>query len=123
MRHRISDKRLNRDKDHRKALLRGLSTELLLRGKIETTLAKAKAVRPYVEKLVTKAKDDGRGRVLRLSKDITNVDALKRLFAEIAPKFSARRGGYTRIVKLARRLGDRAQTARIEFVSEGKNER
>lgn len=120
MRHNVFGKKLGRDKDHRKALLRNLSASLILNGKIETTLDKAKFVRPYVEKLVTKAKKGTYSSVPSLRKDLPSKQALRALFSDVAPGFSLRLGGYTRIIKLGNRLGDNASMARIEWVEDMK---
>lgn len=121
MRHRVGKKHLNRDTDHRKALLRNLSKSLITFGSVETTLAKAKFVQPYVEKLVTKAK---RGpdftNINRVNAKLRSHEALKILFEDIAMRFSERNGGYTRVVKLGFRKGDRAPMARIEWVESPK---
>ncbi len=117
MRHRVAKKKLNRDTDHRKALIRNLSRSLILEGKIETTLAKAKYVQPYVEKLVTKAKKGSDFNNLNnLNAKLRSNKALDVLVKELAPKYTSRSGGYTRIVKLGFRDGDKAPMARIEWV-------
>lgn len=121
MRHRVAKKKLNRTSSHRKALLRNLSTALLEHGKVETTLAKAKFVRPYIEKLVTKAKKDSSfTTVQRVKARLYSDDVVRKLFEEIVPKYKTRNGGYTRIVKLGFRDGDKAEMARIEFVEDKK---
>lgn len=125
MRHRVVKKILGRDKDHRKSLISNLSTQLIENEKINTTLAKAKALRPKFEKIVTKAvkahnSDDKIFKfntVKALRKDIKSEKAIRKLMEEIAPKFSTRQGGYTRIIKTGERSGDRAPTARIELVT------
>jgi large subunit ribosomal protein L17 len=125
MRHRVVKKILGRDKSQRKALISNLSAQLIENEKINTTLAKAKALRPKFEKLVTKAikansSDDKIVKfntVKNLKKDLRSDSAVRKLMEEIAPKFSKRPGGYTRIVKTGERKGDRAQTARIELVT------
>lgn len=117
MRHNVSGKKLSRSSAHRKALLRNLSTSLVKYGSIETTLAKAKYVRPYVEKLVTKAKAGDTNAVRRAKKDLFTEEMVRKLVKEVAPKFLKRNGGYTRIRRLGKRDGDNAQMARIEWVS------
>jgi len=117
MRHRVVGKKLGRDCAHRRALLRNLSDSLLLHGGVTTTLAKAKYVQPYVERLITMAKKDASFVSINRSRSKLFTDAAARnLFEDIAPRFSKRAGGYTRIVKLGNRLGDGAAMARLEFV-------
>jgi large subunit ribosomal protein L17 len=117
MRHRSAKKILGRDTSHRSALRRNLATSLLIHGKVTTTLSKAKFIRPFVEKMVTKAgKDLSYAGVLKVQRDIQDKKALRILFEQIAPKYVDRPGGYTRIVKLPERAGDNAPMARIEFV-------
>ncbi len=116
MRHAHSGKKLGRDSAHRKALYSNLAGALITHGRIETTEAKAKAVRPYAEKLVTLGKrGDLHARRLAMA-DLRSNDVVHRLFAEVAPRFSERAGGYTRVVKLGPRQGDAAQMALLEFV-------
>jgi len=116
MRHAHSGKKLGRDSAHRKALYSNLAGALITHGRIETTEAKAKAVRPYAEKLVTLGKrGDLHARRLALA-ELRSNDVVHRLFAEVAPRFSERAGGYTRVVKLGPRQGDAAQMALLEFV-------
>ncbi|OGC47241.1 50S ribosomal protein L17 [candidate division WWE3 bacterium RIFCSPHIGHO2_01_FULL_42_13] len=116
MRHNVSGKKLGRDTSHRKALLRNLSTSLIETGSIETTLAKAKYVRPYVERLVTKARVGGTNAVRIVRKGLLSEEMVRKLVNEVAPSFNSRPGGYTRIKKLGKRAGDRADMARIEWV-------
>lgn len=137
MRHRVAGKRLNRSGGHRKALRRNLVTALIQRERIETTEAKAKAVRGQAEKLITLAKrglaaeqeDPSRGvhaRRLaagRLNRWVTEaggtqVDVLEKLFEDIAPRYVDRPGGYTRIYKLGPRRGDGAPMVLLELVEE-----
>ncbi|HOD01538.1 MAG TPA: 50S ribosomal protein L17 [bacterium] len=125
MRHRVAKKKLNRDKDHREALASNLSAQLIEKGKINTTLAKAKYVKPKIEKLITKAvkAHESEDKIFKfntvkeLRKDIRSESAIKKLLGEVAPKFSGKRGGYTKIIKTGNRDGDNALTARIEIVS------
>lgn len=116
MRHSYFGQRLGRDTNARKALLMNLSTALLERGQVTTTLAKAKFVRPYVEKLIThaKRKNDLRGKRVIASR-LKSV-AFNKLFGDYASGFFQRSGGYTRVVKLKTRLGDDAPMARIELL-------
>ena len=116
MRHQRKRHKLSRTASHRKALLRNLCKEVIDHERIQTTEAKAKAVRPEVEKLITLAKrGDLHARRLAAQK-IQDHEVLARLFAEIATKFAQRPGGYTRILKLGQRQGDGAPMARIELV-------
>src|SRR3989304_2677821 len=116
MRHRVSGKKLGRDTAHRKALLRSLSISLTEHGAITTTLAKAKYVKPFFEKLITRARAKDELAVRELRRHLANEGAVRKLIDEIAPKFSKRPGGYTRIVKLSNRDGDNAAMARLELV-------
>ncbi|WP_297454973.1 50S ribosomal protein L17 [Persephonella sp.] len=125
MRHRVKTKSFHRKKEHREALMVNLATALIEHGRIETTLPKAKALRPFVEKLVTLAKKETvHARRLLNSRLRNNTRAATKLFKEIAPLFKERNGGYTRIYKLdKRRRGDDAEMAIIEFVEyPGKEE-
>jgi len=121
MRHRVVGKKLNRDKDHRQALLKNLASSLILNGKIETSVIKAKFMKPFVEKLITKAKDGSYNSVRLLRSRIGNEEALRKLISEIAPSFKERNGGYTRIKKLGViRKGDNSEMAMIELVTSEK---
>ncbi len=102
---------------HRKALVQGLACDLIKYGKIKTVFTKAKAIKPFVEKLVTLAKNDTiANRRLAFTK-LNNRDAVNKLFTDVAPKFKQRPGGYTRLLKLSEgRLGDGAKEAYIAFV-------
>ena len=117
MRHHTKRRILNRTKSQRVALLRGLAQSLVIEEGITTTLAKAKELRPFVEKLVTASKKNTlQSRRLVESRLGTKSDAVRKLHETLAPRFTARAGGYTRIVKLGR-IGKRvAEFARIEFV-------
>ncbi len=116
MRHQKKNIKLGRERGPRIALLRGLAESLILSEGITTTKAKAKAVRSLVEPLVTKAK---KGRTVDLE-NITKVlytgKAIKKLTKDLAPRYTERRGGYTRIIKLGNRFNDSAEMVRIEFV-------
>ena len=114
MRHRVFGRKLSRDINARKALLANLATSLLEKGKLTTTVAKAKFARPYVEKLITSAKKDRLFANRKLAASLSSV-AFKRLVGEIAPGFSERHGGYLRIVKQITRRGDNAQMAKLEL--------
>ncbi len=117
MRHRRHNIKLGRSQAHRNALLSNLAVSLIWHDRIKTTVAKAKAVRPYVEKLVTKAKKDTlHARRLVLAELRHNVRAMKLLFSKVAPRCANRQGGYTRILKLGPRPGDAAPMALLEWV-------
>jgi large subunit ribosomal protein L17 len=109
MRHRKANRALRRTSEQRLALLRNLAQSLIEHGAIETTEAKAKELRPFVEKLITKARS-GAGR------HVQQRAIADKLFQEVGPKFAARAGGYTRILKTGHRKGDGAEMARIELV-------
>lgn len=116
MRHNNAHVRLGRNSTQRKALLRALASSLIVSGKIETTLTKAKALRPVVEKLITLGKrGDLHARRLVLAK-VPNKDVVNALFSDVAPRFAERNGGYTRIFKTGNRKGDNAPMAIIELV-------
>jgi large subunit ribosomal protein L17 len=116
MRHGKAGKKLGRDSAHRKALYSNLAGALITHGRIETTEAKAKAVRPYAEKLITLGKrGDLHARRLAMA-ELRSNDVVHHLFSDVAPRFADRNGGYTRIVKLGPRLGDAANMAIIELV-------
>lgn len=116
MRHRKAGRQLRRTGEQKLALLRGLASSLFEHGAIETTEAKAKELRPFVEKLITKAKSgtlhDRREAVRHIHKRATS----DKLFKDIGPRFLKRSGGYTRILKTGHRKGDGAEMARIELV-------
>ena len=117
MRHRVKGRRLKRTSEQKRALMRGLAQALIERGAIETTEARAKELRPFVEKLITKAKS-GTLHDLRLAgRHVQKREVNDKLFTEIGPKFASRAGGYTRILKVGHRKGDGAEMARIELVN------
>ncbi len=123
MRHRVGGRKLRRDPEHRKALLRSLATALFKYGRIITTPAKAKAVKPLVEKMITDARTGELAARRRALAVLYEKDVVKKLFAEIAPKYADRPGGYTRILKRVRglgknRLGDNAETCLFELVGQ-----
>jgi len=122
MRHGCAGRQFGRDSSHRKALLRMLVSSLIKNEKIETTTAKAKEIRPLAEKMVTLAKrGDLHARRQALS-FINDESVVSNLFTKIAPRFSSRNGGYTRIVPTRNRPGDAAPMAVIEFVERQKKE-
>jgi large subunit ribosomal protein L17 len=116
MRHGDKINNLGRTASHRKALLSNLTIQLITHKKIVTTLAKAKALRTYVEPLITKAKDNTTHQRRVVFSYLQDKDAVVELFGPIATKVAGRPGGYTRIIKLGARLGDNAETALIELV-------
>ena len=116
MRHRMRGRKLGRTAAHRKALFRNQLTSLVRSGRIITTLAKAKSLRPIAEKLVTRGKQDTVHARRQARRWLANRDDVRKLFDEISPRFVDRAGGYLRIVKLGPRLGDAAETAVLEFV-------
>lgn len=108
-------RKLGRPTDHRRSMLRGLVTYLLENGRIETTVTRAKEVRAMAEKMITIAKTDSLYSKRRVLAYVTKEDVVKKLFDEIAPKFSGINGGYTRIVKTGPRRGDAAEMCIIEL--------
>lgn len=115
--HHKSFRKFGREKNARKAFLKGLASSLILNGKMETTLARAKEVRPFVEKLVTHAKVNTVASKRFVGSKLYNHDKeVAKLFNEYAPKYVDRNGGYTRIIKLAPRLSDSSKMAIIEFI-------
>lgn len=118
MRHRHAHRKLNRPTAARKALLRGLATQLVLNNKIETTLEKAKELRGFIEPLVTKAKTNSVVNRRLAAATLYGKETVDILFKNIGPKMATRPGGYTRILKLGFRPGDHARKAIIEFVEE-----
>jgi large subunit ribosomal protein L17 len=118
MRHRVAYRKLGRVTPHRNALLRNLATALFERERIQTTLMKAKELRPYAEKLITLAKrDDDRLHARRqVSRDIQDPTVLKKLFDTLGARFATRPGGYTRILRLGTRKGDGAEMAVVELL-------
>ena len=116
MRHANKKKRIGRNASHRKATLQALSTALIRHKRIETTLAKAKALRPFVEPIIHRAQDDSTASRRQAFRKLQDKEAVKELYAEIAGAIDGRPGGYTRIVKLGQRGGDAAEMAVIELV-------
>lgn len=125
MRHRVAHRKLGRVTEHRIAMLRSQAQALLRHERIETTVPRAKELRPFVERIITIAKrglaaGDAHGRTLHarrlVHRDIADRDVVGKLFDTIAPRFAERPGGYTRILKLGFRRGDSAEVAQIELV-------
>ncbi len=116
MRHNKAINHLGRKSGHRKALLANMATSLIMNKRIQTTVAKAKALQTYVEPLVTKSKDDSTNSRRVVFSYLKNKEAVTELFRTIAPKIAERPGGYTRVLKTGFRQGDGADMALIEFV-------
>lgn len=121
MRHRKSFNHLSRKSSHRKAMLSNMAASLILHKRIYTTLAKAKALRSYVEPLITKSKDDSTHSRRTVFSYLGNKFAVSELFREVSPKIATRPGGYTRILKLGTRPGDAADLCMIELVDYNAN--
>jgi large subunit ribosomal protein L17 len=130
MRHRVGQRKLGRVTEHRIAMLRNQAEALIRHERIETTVPKAKELRPFVERIITIAKrglagGEANGRALHarrmVLRDIQNRDVVAKLFDTIAPRFEARPGGYTRILRLGYRRGDSAEVAQIELVGSEYN--
>ena len=118
MRHRAKGRQLSRTSSHRRAMLNNMATSLFEHGRVITTEAKAKELRPFAEKLITLARRGDLHARRLVERKIKSRETLSRLFSEIGPRFAARPGGYTRILKLGHRDGDGADVARIELLSE-----
>jgi len=116
MRHGKKFNHLSRKTAHRKAMLSNMATSLILHKRINTTVAKAKALRVYAEPLITKSKDDTTHSRRTVFKYLQSKEAVTELFNDVSQKVASRPGGYTRIIKLGNRLGDNAEMAMIELV-------
>ena len=121
MRHNKKFNHLSRTKAHRDALLANMTIALILRKRIFTTLAKAKALRVYAEPLINRAKNDTMANRRLVFSYLQNKEAVTELFREVAQKIAERPGGYTRILKTGNRLGDNAKTCFIELVDYNEN--
>lgn len=121
MRHNKKFNHLGRTADHRKAMLANMAISLIRHKRITTTLAKAKALKKYVEPLITRAKDDSTNSRRVVFRYLQDKESIKELFGPIAVKVADRSGGYTRIIKLGHRLGDGADMAFIELVDFDEN--
>ena len=121
MRHNKKFNHLGRTADHRAAMLANLAISLIMHKRITTTLAKAKALKKYVEPLITRSKDDSTNSRRVVFSYLQNKEALKELFGAVAQKVGDRPGGYTRIIKLGTRQGDAAQVCFIELVDFDEN--
>jgi large subunit ribosomal protein L17 len=116
MRHKVHTFKIGRSGAHRRAMLANMVSSLIEHGQIKTTLTKAKEARRFADKMVTLGKKgDLHRRRLAISR-LRNKDAVKKLFEEVAPQFAERNGGYTRIIKLGRRMGDAAEMCILQFV-------
>ena len=127
MRHHVKGYRLNRSMGHRTSMRKTMIKQLFEHEKIQTTLAKAKSIQPDAEKLITLARNAQKGddimkinarRQVAASLGNNSNEVVKKLFDDIAPRFSTRKGGYTRLLKLGPRLGDKAEMVLLELVSE-----
>ena len=116
MRHRVGGYKLGRETSHRKALLRNLATSVIENERIITTVIKAKAVRPLVEKMITLAKQDTLHARRQAAAVLMTPESVQKLFDKIGTRFTQRNGGYTRIVKIGPRKGDGAEQAMLELV-------
>jgi large subunit ribosomal protein L17 len=130
MRHRKKFNHLSRTSAHRRAMLSNMATSLILHKRIKTTVAKAKALKIYVEPILTKSKEDTTHSRRMVFSSLQSKDAVNELFREVSTKIANRPGGYTRIIKLGNRMGDNADMCLIELVDynehllgEGKTER
>jgi len=116
VRHARAGKKLGRDSAHRKALYSNLAGALLEHGRIKTTEAKAKAVKPFAEQMITLGKRGDLSARRRALSELRSPQVVSHLFGEVAPRFADRPGGYTRIVKLGQRQGDAAEMVYLELV-------
>lgn len=116
MRHRHAGKTLDRNSTARRALMRTLATSIILYENVNTTLAKAKAVRPFVERLITRGRTKSLVARRMLMKDLLSENAVNKVLEELGPRYATRPGGYTRILKLGSRKGDGADVAQIQLV-------
>ena len=121
MRHGKKFKHLGRTADHRQAMLANMAISLIEHKRITTTVAKAKALKKYVEPLITRCKDDSTNSRRVVFRYLQNKEALKTLFGEVSQKVGDRPGGYTRVIKLGARQGDGAEMAFIELVDFNEN--
>lgn len=118
MRHRKKGKTLDRPRGQRLSMLRNLSTSVILYERVNTTLAKAKAVRPFVERLITTGKQKTLTARRRLARTLTVESAVHKILEELGPRYASRPGGYTRIIKLGKRAGDGAEIAQLQLVKD-----
>jgi large subunit ribosomal protein L17 len=116
LRHHTSGRKLGRDASHRKALYANLTAALIEHGRIKTTVAKAKEVRPVAEQMITLGRRGGVHARRQALKFLRSQDVVHKLFSEVGPRFADRDGGYSRIVRIGPRLGDAAEMAYLELV-------
>jgi large subunit ribosomal protein L17 len=116
MRHRKTTAKLSRSRDQRRTLLKNLAASVVLHEKVTTTEAKAKIIRPYVERLITKSRNDSLTTRRYLIEHLPTNNSVKKLIEVLGPRYKDRSGGYTRITKIPRRQGDAAKMAVIELV-------
>jgi large subunit ribosomal protein L17 len=116
MRHLVSGHKLGKQPAHRRAVLRNLVTNLIEKERIQTTILRARAARPLAERMITLGKRDSLHARRQAAAFLTTPGATKKLFADLAPRFADRPGGYTRIVRVGWRLGDGAELAILEFI-------
>lgn len=121
MRHRLLGRQFGRDSNHRQAMFRSLLTAFFEHERMETTHMKAKELKPMIEKMITKARTKSVSSLRSILKVIRDKDVAFHLLDEIAPRFSTRPGGYARIIKTRRRIGDGAEMAIIELVESGSS--
>ncbi|MEX0673227.1 MAG: 50S ribosomal protein L17 [Gaiellaceae bacterium] len=116
MRHHRTGKKLGRDAAHRKALYANLAGSLIEHGRVKTTVTKAKAVKPFVEQMISLGKRGDLHARRQAISELRSRDVVEKLFEDVAPRFADRPGGYSRIVKIGPRLGDAAEMAYLELV-------
>ena len=116
MRHRVKQRKLNRPSSHRTSLLANLAASLITHEQIETTLPKAKELKPFVDKLITMGKKGDLASRRQAMSRMRDAEAVKKLFDVIAPRYKSRKGGYSRVMKFGFRFGDSADKAIIELV-------
>ncbi|MEX2210757.1 MAG: 50S ribosomal protein L17 [Gaiellaceae bacterium] len=116
MRHQRSGKKLGRDSAHRKALYANLAVALIEHGRVRTTVTKAKAVKPFAEQMISLGKRGDLHARRQAMAELRSREVVEKLFADVAPRFADRPGGYSRIVKIGPRLGDSAEMAYLELV-------
>lgn len=123
MRHKVFGRKLNRDVKERKALFRSLVAALIINGKIKTTVARAKAIRGLVEKLVTHAKEGSNSALRQVASFLNKRELINKLSTNIAPRFKDRLGGYLRMIRVGKRHGDASEEVILEWtVGEKKEE-
>ena len=121
MKHNIKNKKLNKTSSHRKAMFMNMSNSLIKHEQITTTLAKAKELRRFVEKIITLGKKGDLQSIRKTTSTLQDHKMTKKVFDVLATRYKNRDGGYTRIIKLGNRYGDNAPTAVIEFVNRDEN--